>query len=304
MERILKAFKDLFICENPVKRHFMYVLLMVIPAIAGGFAGYIDKETPNNVVVILLAFALFFLILSIVPAFYMLGFSTKFCELRLNGESGVPIINSGLFMKGLKTLPLFFTWGVYYMIVCLLLIGLPIGIAVASSLAVKDNPLAIVAIVLFTIFVICLLAVCLTIIAPFINFVFIKFIKGNYIYKANYFNPFVLIDYIKKSFKETMMVMLKMLLTCFIVTSASSIVSMIIVVFMMAFVMISSLMIPEQAGKDPAYHPLVIFVFVAFSALAGIVQAYATSMANCAASDLYVEVYKNKIEPTENEREI
>ena len=304
MERILKAFKDLFICENPVKRHFMYVLLMVLPAIAGGFAGFIDKDTPNEVVVVLLAFVAFFLILSIVPAFCMLGFATTFCELRLKGETGIPKITSELFMKGLKSFPLFIVWGFYYAVLGLTCIGLPIAIAIVSSIATKDNPLGIVAIVLVTFFVIALLSIVLTILSPFLNFVFIKFIKGNYTYKAQYFNPFVLIDYIKKAFKETIMVMLKMILASFILTSISSIISVVIVMFMMAFVFMMVLLIPEEAGKDSTYHPLVVIVFVAFSALAGLVQAYVSCMVASASSDLYIEVYKNKIEPTENEFEI
>ena len=114
----------------------------------------------------------------------------------------------------------------------------------------------------------------------------------------------MLIDYIKKAFKETVMVMLKMILASFILTSISSIISVVIVMFMMAFVFMLVLLIPEEAGKDSTYHPLVVIVFVAFSALAGLVQAYVSCMVASASSDLYIEVYKNKIEPTENEFEI
>lgn len=303
MERILKAFKDLFICENPVKRHLSYVLLMLLPAVAGSFAGYIDKDTPKDVMFVLLGLAVFFLILSIVPLISMVGFGMEFYELRLKGETGIPKVKSELFMKGLKSFPLVFVWTFLYMIVFLVCLLGPFWAAIALSVGLNDNPLAIVGVVIVTTIAICLLMLAVTILGPFMQYVFIKFVK-DYEYRAEYFNPFILFDFMKKSFKDTMMVFLKMILAGFVVNSVSSIISMVIVMFMMAFVFIAVLCIPEKAGEDSTYHPIVILLMIPFSTLAGAVQMYATNMLGFAASDQYVEVYKNKIEPTENEFKI
>ena len=135
------------------------------------------------------------------------------------------------------------------------------------------------------------------------QYVFIKFVK-TYKFRAEFINPSVLVDYIRKSFKDTIMVMLKMTLTGFIVNAVTSILTGIIIVFMMAFVFISVLLIPEKAGEDNIYHPIVILLMVPFSSLAGIIQLYASSLVGFAAADQYVEIYKNKIEPTENDLDI
>lgn len=303
MERILKSFKDLFICEKPVKRHLMYVLLMILPSIAATFAGIVDKETPKEVMVVLFALAVFFLFLSFVPGLYLLGFGMEFYELRLKGEAGVPKITSELFVKGLKTLPLTIIWCIYFVAAMGIVIGFPVFVSIASAMTIKDNPIAIVAIIVFAFFLITLLFIGLIILSSFMQYVFIKFVK-TYKFRAEFINPSVLVDYMRKSFKDTIMVMLKMTLTGFIVNAVTSILGGIIIVFMMAFVFISVLLIPEKAGEDNIYHPIVILLMVPFSSLAGIIQLYASSLVGFAAADQYVEIYKNKIEPTENDLDI
>ncbi len=303
MERILKAFKDLFICEHPVKRHFMYVLLLVLPAIAGSFAGYVDKETPKDMMLILLALALFFLVLSIVPLFTMLGFGMEFFEMRLRGEAGIPKLAVAQVTKGLKSFPLVFIWGLYYVFVALTFIGVPIFAAVTSAMTLKDNIPAIVGIVILTILVISVLLIGLTLVSPFMNYIFIKFVK-DYKYRAEYFNPFVLVNYIKKSFKSTIMVLLKMFVVSLVVGMAASVIVGLLTGLMFALILIVSITTPETPGVDPSYTPAMFIVVIPISVLMGVIQTYLTNMVGFAASDQYVEVYKNEIEPNENEFEI
>ena len=303
MERILKAFKDLFNCENPIKRHLLYVLLMVLPSVAGAFAGYIDKETPKEMMLILLAVALFFLILSIVPLVTLLGFGMEFFEMRLRGESGFPRLAQDQFSKGLKTLPLAIIWSIYYGFIVILFVGAPVAVAITTCMSLKDNVLAIVGIVLLTILVISILLIGLTLLTPFINYIFIRFVK-DYKYKGEYLNLFTVIKYIKKSFKSTIMVFLKMFLAGIVLGMCASIIVALLTVLMLGLVFMVSVTTPETSGVDASYTPAMLLVMIPFSVLGGIIQTYVSNLISFAASDQYVEVYKNEIEPTENEFEI
>jgi hypothetical protein len=241
--------------------------------------------------------------MSIVPLVTLLGFSMEFYEMRLRGEAGFPRLNTEQFSKGLKALPLFFVWSFYYGIVSITFIFLPIAVAVSSAMTYRDNILAIVGIVLLTILIISVLLVCLTLVSPFFNYIFIRFIK-DYKYRGEYFNPFTLIKYIKKSFKSTVMVLLKMFLAGLVVGMGASIIVALLTGLMFALVLIVSVTTPETPGVDVSYTPAMLLVIIPFSALGGIVQSYVTNMLGFASSDQYVEVYKNEIEPYEDEFEI
>ena len=73
MDRVLQSFKNLFKCENPFKRHLYYVLLLVLPAIAGSIVSYIDKDTPKTVIITLLIVAAIVGLIAIIPAIFKIG---------------------------------------------------------------------------------------------------------------------------------------------------------------------------------------------------------------------------------------
>lgn len=299
MKRVLKSFKDLFVCENPAKRHLLYVALMLLPCIAGVFAGYIDKDTPIRVMIVLAGILLFLLALSIVPFIYMLGFGMEFYELRLKGEAGFPKLNKDMWAKGLKVFPIGFVWTVYAVIFCSIFVFFPFFICITSAITLHNNPIAIVCTILLCILIVILACLTLCILAPFTQYIYINFVK-DYQYKAKYFNPLILIDYIRKSFKDTMLVFLKMSVAGIVVGFATSIISFLLMLFVLPFL---TFIVALFAGGDTSsdafvYSPLMIISAIPISTLA-LIQNYVTSIIGFAASDMYVEVYKNKIEPFE-----
>ena len=299
MERILKAFKDLYKCEGAVKRHWLYVLLLLIPAILGGFASWVDKETPKEALPLILAFVALFVFLSIVPGLMSLGFTICFNKDRLNGVTGIPKVNLDMFVIGIKTLPLSFVWSIYFLIFAALFVFAPIFLAIVTGMSLGNNISGIICVMLLTLLFVTAGFILFLMIAPFLNYIIFRFSK-DLVYRAEYFNPFVLVGFIKKAFKRTMLVMLKMLLASMVVSSVAQILAMIFVLFAMVFPIIAALFAPTEAtAETAAFSPTVIFLTLPFTTIAALIQAYTTSMVTFAATDMYVEVYKTEIEPTE-----
>ena len=139
------------------------------------------------------------------------------------------------------------------------------------------------------------------ILSPFLNYIIFNFSK-DLVYRAEYFNPLTLVRYIKKSFKSTMMVFLKMILANMVVGTVSQIVGFIFILFAMVFPIIFALFAgTEEAAEKAVFSPASILLTLPFTTIAALIQSYATGIVQFAATDMYVEVYKNEIEPTENE---
>lgn len=301
MERILKAFKDLYRCDEVKKRHFLYVLLLILPSILGGFASWVDKETPKEALPMVLAFVALFALLSIVPLIFLMGFSVDFNRDRLNAITGIPKVNTEMFEKGLKILPLIFVWGIYYLIYFGLFFVAPIVAIVAGCIALSGNVAGIVGLILIGLLLLFLSIIVSLILSPFLNYIIFNFSK-DLVYRAEYFNPLTLVRYIKKSFKSTMMVFLKMILANMVVGTVSQIVGFIFILFAMVFPIIFALFAgTEEAAEKAVFSPASILLTLPFTTIAALIQSYATGIVQFAATDMYVEVYKNEIEPTENE---
>lgn len=301
MERILRAFKNLYMGEDIKKCHFLYVLLLLLPSVLYGFGSWVDKETPKEAMPILLAFVALFALLSIVPYIFLVGFSIDFNRDRLNSVTGLPKLNAEMFEKGLKTLPISIVWAIYYLIYMLIFIVTPIFLMVTGAITLHDNVAGIIGLILLGLLVIFVAFVGLLVLSPFLNYIMFNFSK-DLVYKAEYFSIFTLFRYIKKSFKSTMMVLLKMFLANMVIVSVSQIISFILVAFAMVFPIIFALFAgSEEAAEKAVFSPAVILLTLPFTTLAALIQTYATGMLGFAATDMYVEVYKNEIEPTENE---
>ena len=299
MERILKAFKDLYKCEDVAKRHGLYVLLLLIPSILGGFASWVDKETPKEAMPVLLAFVALFAFLAIVPSIMGLGFGICFNKDRLNSVAGIPKVNLDMFMIGIKTLPISLVWGFYFVFLMLLLVFVPIFLAVVSAMTVRDT-LAIIGVVLLALLLVTIGIILFIMIAPFVNYIMFEFSK-DLVYKAKYFNPFTIVGFVKKSFKSTMSVLLKMILANMVVSTVAQLLATVFVLFGMVFPLISAIFAPtEAAAETAAFSPTAILLSLPFTTIAALIQAYATSMVSYASVDMYVEVYKNEIESAEN----
>ena len=99
-----------------------------------------------------------------------------------------------------------------------------------------------------------------------------------------------------------MLVFLKMILVNMVVGTVAQIVGFIFVLLAMVFPIVFALFAgSEEAAEKAVFSPVSILLTLPFTTLATIVQSYAAGMVQFAATDMYVEVYKNEIEPLENE---
>lgn len=295
MKRVLQSIKDVFLGENPKKNHLMYLSMLILPAIASSIIGYIDKETPKDALFIYIILALIFLVLSIVPLLYLLGYGMEFYELRLNSEKGIPTLSNYLLKKGLKAFPLTLAWSLYYILVAILFIFLPIFFAITSAMTFINSPVGSVAIIVLTIIMILTTIVALALLCPFTQFIVMDFVK-TYEYKSQYFNPLTLIGFIKKAFKDTILVMLKMFVAGFLLNIGVSILSGIITLIFIPVTLIST-------GAMESNPIISLLTMLPLLVVISLLNIYSTNIINFAAADLYVEVYKNKIETQEEETE-
>lgn len=294
MQRILQSLKDLYNGDNIVKRHLMFVLLLVIPAITAGIMGMLDKTTPKHAMIIIAVAALVFIILSIIPSIFLLGFYINFVQDRLRGFKGVPKVSWETFMMGLRVLPLCIVWGIYYLIFFgALIIGplVPIIMSVGSS---KPSPIAIfvgICIMLFAFFVV---YIAVLLVVPFTNYVMCEYVdNGRALGKL--FNPLIIFGYMKKAFKETMLVMLKFLLVGIVAGMLTGCFYGLIIALSLLIGFLAAMSVPESQADNAIYYPIPMILLIILSSFATIVQSYVNSMVGYAATDNYIGVYKEKI---------
>jgi hypothetical protein len=275
--------------------------LLLLPAILGGFSGWLDKETPKEALPFILIFIGLFFLVSIVPFFFLMGFSVEFNRDRLNSITGIPKVNPEMFEKGLKIFPIMLVWTIYAMFYYGLFFVTPIILMVSGSVALRGNVAGIVGLILLGALILILSIVASFIIAPFFNYIVLSFSK-DLVYKAEYFNPLTLVRYIRKSFKSTMLVFLKMFLANMVVSAVAQILGFIFIIFAMVLPIAIALLSSSDANTDKIlFSPAVILLTLPFSTLAVLIQTYLSGMVQFAATDMYVEVYKNEIESLECE---
>lgn len=293
MKRIGQAFKNLYKGENVVNRHLMFTSLLVLPAIAGGFVGYIDKETPTVITAVCALFSVIFLILAIIPGIFNLGFFYSFCNDRLNDKIGVPEINSETFVRGLKSLPLVFVWSIYTFLFVAVVFVLPIILCIYSMVASHSNPLAVFGgIVMFSLWLLIFLVICF-ILSPFTGFIKLKY-SEKFEYSVELFNPLILIEFMRKSFKPAIIIALKFIVVnCITGTVASMLGALPGLVIML---IVAGSILFGTSGDNSVYAPEVMLPVIVLTALGGIIQMYISSMTAYAYNDNIVDVYKEKIQ--------
>ena len=294
MEKVIESLKNLYRGENIVKKHLMFALLLLLPAIAGGAVGIIDKDTPQNVMIVMAVIGGVLFMLSIIPYIFMLGFYINFVKDRLVAQAGIPQISGETFMMGVRALPLCIVWGLYFVLFFgTLFIGpiIPIIMGVISS---KPDIGAIIFGIILLLIAYAVLFAVLILVVPFVSYVFIEYVEDG---KASgrLFNPFVLIGYMKKAFKDTILVELKFILVGIITSLISGVVTVVIVLFSILVGGFAVLSVPSSQADVAIYSPLPIIALIILSALASIVQFYVSSMVGYAAAENYIGVYKDKI---------
>lgn len=242
MERILQSFKNLYKGETPFKNHMWFALMLLIPSFFAGVVNYIDKETPKEMLIILGMVALVFGILSVIPAVFLAGYSVDFCKSRLNNGVGFPKISWDLFIKGAKLIPLGLVWSIYALIFFGILFFLPLTPLIIGTVKSGDKGAGIILFMLGFLFIMLLLCVIAFLITPFLSYVTVTYVNDGG-YSAKLFNPLIIIDFMKKSFKSTIMVALKYILVSLVIGMAVSIIYialLIIYVGIMAVIAIAS----------------------------------------------------------------
>ena len=221
MERILQSFKNLYKGETPFKNHMWFALMLLIPSFFAGVVNYIDKETPKEMLIILGMVALVFGILSVIPAVFLAGYSVDFCKSRLNNGVGFPKISWDLFIKGAKLIPLGLVWSIYALIFFGILFFLPLTPLIIGTVKSGDKGAGIILFMLGFLFIMLLLCVIAFLITPFLSYVTVTYVNDGG-YSAKLFNPLIIIDFMKKSFKSTIMVALKYILVSLVIGMVST----------------------------------------------------------------------------------
>lgn len=296
MKRLFQALKDLYKDADAFKRHLLYASLLVLPSIAGAFAGVIDKDTPSEMLGIAIVAVTVLLILSIFPMLFSMGAWVQFCQDRFNGVLGFPKLNGGMLVKGLKVIPISLAWMIYYITLAFVLLLIPIFFIVSSMKALKFDPLAMIGLLLLIILLYILLLVVFCLISPFVGFLFIKYAK-NEEYTADLFNPFGFVKYIKKAFKRIIMIALKLFVFAMIMGVALSVFYVIYYVVIFIAGMFTFASTPAgAAGTAGVTSPIIMAVIIIGAAILAVIQAYASAMIGFAGVDNYVEVYKEEFD--------
>lgn len=301
MEKVLEKFKNLFKGEECLKRHGMFLLLLLLPALAGGMCYVIDKDTPKEIVIPVLIITLVLLLLSIVPAFFLNGFAVDFFKSRIKSKIGLPKLDGEMFMKGLKVFPLQLYWGLLCGVLCLIGMSIPFALIIGGIVNMKSDPvLLILGLILFLVFYF-LLIIAFLILAPFFNYIYLTFIE-DFVYRGEYFNPMTLVYYIKTVFKDTMITMLKFLLASMIINMIVQTVVMIVVFFVGIFA--TFIGAATSGNSESIITPVSVIIMIPVCTLAVLVHSYTYSMISFAAGDAYIDIYKEKIrlpDPLDNQ---
>ena len=299
MEKIIESFKNLYKGEGVAAKHWALVSLFVLPALLSGVASLMDKDTPSQAMLIIGIAVLFFVTLSIVPMIWLLGYAICFAEERLMGKVGIPKVSLEMLWEGVKVLPLTLVWGIYFLLVFIVVLALPFLPMIGAG---KDGATIAIAILGFLVALAVLFAICILVL-PFYNYIIIEYIKyGN---QGFLYNPLTLANYMKVAFKDTIIVFAKFWLVAIVASFPMGILNLI--VFVVAFPLLMLAAVGDASAAESSsmvYNFATVSIVVVLGTLMAILQMYVNTMIANAATENYVGVYKTKIEALENKEEV
>ena len=290
MKKILETFKNLYKGENIVKTHLILAALYLPIALFSATAQFLDKEFKEFLVPILIA-VLVFGLLSIVPMLFLAGFYYRFLNKRMTEPQGLPKWNLDCLITGLKAIPVGFVWCLYIAVPVILLIGSFVGV-LALLLSGTPSAVEIIGAILFVLLFIALFMALVVVISPFVAQVYFKY-SENFEYSAEIFNPLTIFRYMKKSFKESIIVALKYIVVNIAVSSVVQLVLGVIMVILFMFGMV--FLAASPANPDPTKSIGFIMTILIFSGIFGSISGYSTFVVSLAYADNLLEVYKDKI---------
>ncbi len=302
MKEILEKLKDLFKGEEVVKRHCMLLLILLLPSFMGSLRYIIDKDTPRDILMPALCVFAVLLLLCLVPLITFSGFAADFYNRKIKNKSGLPELNFGTLVNGIKLLPLQIVWGIYGLILFGVIFLTPLFAGIFTLFkSPHPEPLAVFGFILGIILLYFLTLIIFAIIAPFYGYAYFTFIE-DYVYRAEYFNPFLFVKYMKMVFKETMIVFLKFMVAGIVVSTVVSIISGVVGMFGGVFA-VSLGMIAEPNAPNPMFTPVAMAIIIPLATILTMLSSYAGTMVGFAAGHTYIDIYKKEIrlpDPLEN----
>lgn len=290
MEKVLESLKNLYRGEDVVRKHLLLTSVFILPALLSGISAFVDKDVPAPTLIVLGVCALVFFILSIVPWFCLLGYNISFVESRMMKNTGIPAINLGMVWEGVKVFPLVLVWTIYFMFLWIVLLVLPFIPMIVSGKAGTAEVLIGVLGFILAIFVVMVLTF---ILMPFLNYVVVEYVKyGN---QGYLYSPATLFNFMKKSFKETMLVFLKFLLVSLIVNIPVGVLNM--ALFAIIFSIGVFMGVGSADNESLVIPPALLVVGIILGSFVGIIQMYVSTMVSNAATENYIDVYNTVIEP-------
>lgn len=293
MKKILDSFKSLYKGQNIVKTHIWIALMFIIPGLLGATMQFLDKDFKEYMIPVIIA-TVFLSVLSIIPMLFLTGFYLKFVNKRLREPVGIPDFNLDCFIHGVKAIPVVWAW--------LLYCGIPVVfVSIISFLifvlfAHNNNSESLVVILSILGFIIFMAFVILysIVVSPFIQLIYITY-ANNFEYSKKIFNPILIFSYMKKSFKESIIVALKFIVVNFVVSVGAQMIGAIFVLVGVTVVFILTLFSSQTSDTIP---PAAIVVIILLSSFAGIIQGYAVQMVGLSYADNLIAIYKSKIAST------
>ncbi len=228
MDKIIQTFKNLYSGENVLKKHLMYLLILLAPAFSTTAFNMIDKNN-REFWIFLIMLGVCFGIIAIPMAITALGVFVKFIHNKFQGVGIFPEVDMECLKKGFKALPLFLVWLLYYLSVFVIYVISMLVVAYAMGLSKENIALMLVysGIVLLAL---AALVVGIFLVYPFVQLIFVKFAQ-DYKYKAEYFNPITPFKYMAGNFKALIILALKYVLVSFIANIAVYLIVFIVAVF-------------------------------------------------------------------------
>lgn len=298
MKKILNTFKNLYAGEDVVKKHLIFAALFILPSFATATFQMIDKDEKAMIVPLLILGAVF-MILSIIPLLMLSGVFLKFLNRNFAGQSGLPEFSMDVLIQGVRVIPVYIVWCLY--------IGVPVFIYVFSVIAgfgfilAGDGGSLTKVLSVFALFgLLFLLFIPLFIINPFVTMVYIKYCS-TFEYSGEIFNPLTPFRYMKKAFKDTMIVMLKYFAVSIVVSTAAQIIGLVIGLLLFVFIFIGALF--AAGSESSTMNWAVVTPAIVIAGLFATVNGYAVQMVNFSLSDNLIEVYKEKIECSDTNKD-
>lgn len=295
MKKILNSFKSLYEGEDAVKKHLLFALLFILPSIAAASFQMIDKDEKTMIIPLLIMGSVF-LVLSIIPILMINGTFINFLNRNLQGKSGIPDFGLDMLKQGVKILPVNIVWGIYIGIPMLFYLAFVIG-GFAFMLTGDSSTIAKLSSVFIMFGLIFILWLLLFIITPFVTMVYIKY-GSTLEYSKEIFNPLMPFRYMKKAFKDTMIVALKYFVVNAVLSTILQIISFLIMLIVFAFsIFIASL--ASNLNSSLTTEWIIMPATFIISAIFIIINGYTIQIINFSLSDNLIDIYKDKIESSE-----